>query len=72
MAIIRLIQQNRTQLSCYYRNSAVYMFNIGSNIIMSVPMLFILDAEFLESGNDDPFPFHSTYSVEQLIFLPVR
>lgn len=53
------------QLS-HYRNSAVYIFNVGSDIIMSAPTLSILDVRFLEHGDDDPFPFHSTCSVEQL------
>lgn len=68
---MRLIQHNLTQLSHCYRNSVVYIFNVGSNI-MSAPMLAILNVKFLECANDDPFPFHSTCSVEELkIFLPV-
>ena len=45
----------------------MYIFNIGSNIIMSV--LSVLDVKFLEFRNDDPFPFHSTCSFEQLNFF---
>lgn len=56
-------------MSHYSRNSAVYIFNVGSNIIMSIPVLSSLDAKFLERGSDDPFLFHNSYSVEQLIFF---
>lgn len=39
---------------------------------MPVPVLSIPHVKFLESESDDPFPFHSIYSAEQLKnFLPV-
>lgn len=47
----------------------MYIFNIDGNVIVSVPVLCTLDVKFLECRNDDPFPFHSTCSVEQLNFF---
>lgn len=50
----------------------MYIFNIDSNVIMSAPVLCTLDVKFLECRNDDPFPFHSTCSAEQLnIFVNI-
>lgn len=36
-------------------------------VIISAPVLSILDVEFLEHGDDDPF--HNTCSVEQITFF---
>ena len=47
----------------------MYIFNIDSNVMVSVPVLYTLDVKLLECRNDDPFLFHSTCSAEQLNFF---